>query len=505
MMAEVKFYGQLVLRRLPILIAIVIICSSLGLLQAVRLPATYEASARLLYEGPIVDADNDTFEAGEEIQIIREQLLTRQNLLEIAEQFDVFEDYSAMLPDRIVGNMREASRISSSGGRGQATLIIVTFSARSGQIAADVVNEYVTRIMSASSERRLLFSENNLDFYEREVEQLSADLARRSAQISQFQAENADALPEDQNFRLTRQATLQERLTSAQRVLSSLIDQRARIIQIYEETGDVRVGDTVLSDDERQLRDLERELAQALTIYSETAPRIVTLRRRIEQLREQVANSGGTASEVSPGQALLQSQLSQLDAEIEENEAIIAETEAELVRLEEAISRTPMVAVEVETMQRDYENVRALYERAADNLQQAQIDLRILEGNRGERIELIEAASVPRNPASPNRKLIAFMGGVAGIGLAGGLFVLLEILNRRIRRPAEIVRALGIEPLTTVPYIATRSERIRRTLQRAAALILVIVGMPAALWATHTYYMPLDQLADSVLSQIGLT
>ncbi|MEM1340759.1 MAG: lipopolysaccharide biosynthesis [Pseudomonadota bacterium] len=504
-MPEIKFYWQLVLRRLPILIAIVIMCAAVGLLQAIRLPATYEASARLLYEGPIVEGNDDAFSADEEIQIIREQLLTRPNLLEIAQDFDVFEDYSAIPTDDIITRMRNNSTINSRGGRNQATLINVSFSARSGQIAADVVNEYVTRVINASVERRTDFDENNLDFYEQEVERLSDDLSTRSAQISQFRTENADALPDDQNFRLTRQATLQERLTSAQRELSSLIDQRARIIQIYEQTGQISTTETVLSDDQRQLRDLERELAQALTIYSESAPRIVTLRRRIDQLRALVAASSPEDAPANPGQAVLDLQLSQLDVQINELESVIDEASTELERLEEAIRRTPLVSVTLDTMARDYENVRSLYDRAADNLQQAQIDLRITVTNRGERITLVEAASVPRSPSSPNRKLIAFLGGVAGIGLAGGLFLLLEILNRTVRRPADIQRALGIEPLATVPYIENARERLNRTLRRAVALVLVIVGIPAGLWALHSFVMPLDLLANEVLGRIGLT
>jgi DNA repair exonuclease SbcCD ATPase subunit len=152
-----------------------------------------------------------------------------------------------------------------------------------------VVNEYVTRIIAANVELRTGRAEGTLDFFEQEVQRLSGELDARSAQISQFQAENADALPADQSFRLNRQAVLQERLASAQRELSSLIDQRARIIEVYEATGQIAAAEEILTDDQRQLRNLERELAQLLSIYSEDAPQVVTLRRRIDTLREQVA------------------------------------------------------------------------------------------------------------------------------------------------------------------------------------------------------------------------
>ncbi len=506
MMAEVKFYWSLLLRRLPVMLAIVILCSALGFVQAMRMPTSFTTEARLLVEAPVIEGEGvANISADEEIQIIREQLMTRPNLLDIAEEHDVFVNYSALAPDTIVQRMRAATNIRSTGGRNQATLITVSFTARSGQIAADIVNEYVTRIISASVDRVRGVADENLEFYEQEVDRLSAELAALSAEISRFQAENADALPGEQGFRLNRQAVLQERIASAQRELSSLIDQRARIIEIYETTGTINASDAALSDDQRQLRNLERELAQQLSTYTETAPQIVMLRRRIEQLREQVAAAAPEGGPVNSSQAVLDLQLGQIDTQIANLEGIVAEAEAELERLQDAIARTPLNAVTLERMQREYENAQGLYDRAADNLQQAQVDLRITETNRGRRITLTESASVPRQPSSPNRQMIALLGGMAGVGLAGGLFLLLEFLNRTVRRPVEIRRALGIEPLATVPYIQTRTERLKRFALRGAYLVLVVVGLPAALWAVDTYYMPLDTLASAVLSRLGLT
>ena len=48
MKAEIKFYWRLFLRRLPWMLPIVILCTTLGVVQAVRLPAIYETEARLL-------------------------------------------------------------------------------------------------------------------------------------------------------------------------------------------------------------------------------------------------------------------------------------------------------------------------------------------------------------------------------------------------------------------------------------------------------------------------
>jgi polysaccharide chain length determinant protein (PEP-CTERM system associated) len=505
---DIKFYWRQLLRRLPLMLAIMILFTALGLVQAVRLPAVFESEARLLVESPQISEAmldiNTRATPDEEISIISERLLTRANLLEIANEFDVFENYSEMRPDSIVEEMRKRTVIQSSGGRNQATVITVSFEARSGQIAADVVNEYVTRIIAANVQLRTGRAEGTLDFFEQEVQRLSTELDARSARISQFQAENSGALPADQPFRLNRQAVLQERLASAQRELSSLIDQRSRIIEVYEATGQITTAEDILTDDQRQLRNLERDLAQLLSIYSEDAPQVVTLRRRIETLRSQISSTA-PETQTNSGQAVLDLQLSQIDVQIETLESVITESREELVALEEAISQTPLNSITLASLERDYENIRTQYDSAVARLAQATTGERIELTSRGQRITLIEAANVPGAPARPNRRLIAAAGVALGIGIAVSLFILLEILNRTVRRAIEINRSLGIEPLATVPHIVTRAERIRRISFRVATMLLVIIGLPAILWAIDSYYIPLDQLATEALARLGLT
>jgi hypothetical protein len=100
--------------------------------------------------------------------------------------------------------------------------------------------------------------------------------------------------------------------------------------------------------------------------------------------------------------------------------------------------------------------------------------------------------------------MIAAGGFGIGLALAAGFFVLMELLNRTVRRPAEIVTALGITPLATLPYLESRAERVFRRSRRIAAALVVLIGVPAGLWAVDTYYLPLDLLAERFVDQIGL-
>lgn len=513
---DIKFYAILLLRRLPLLLPIVVICTLVGAVTAMREPETYSTSARLLVEDPEIPgnlaASTVQTDANSTIEIIRQRLLTRANLLDIATDNDVFEDRSTAPPDSIVERMRDATSIDA--GRGRPVIVTVGFTADTGQTAANVVNDYVTRIVNANAELRTGLAEDTLEFFEQEVERLNTELDLQSARITDFQRENSESLPGDQPFRMSRLEMFQERLASAERQREALVDQRESLQQIFEETGGVLPGDgTPLTRDQEQLRDLEEQLSDALLVYSETSPRVDVLRSRIDRLRNrieadlasQTASQDGEGPTRTAGEALLEAQLAQIDSEIQTLDTSIAETTERMTELEAAIAQTPETAITLRSLERDYANIREQYDSAVSRLAAASTGERIEVTARGQRITVIEPATVPLNPRNRDVQGTVLRYFVVGVGLAGALFILLEVLNRSVRRPAEIQSGLGIAPLATIPLMETPRSRAMRRAAYIASFVVILVGLPLALWAVDTYFIPLDQLADLVLSQVGLT
>jgi ferric-dicitrate binding protein FerR (iron transport regulator) len=155
-------------------------------------------------------------------------------------------------------------------------------------------------------------------------------------------------------------------------------------------------------------------------------------------------------------------------------------------------------------LERDQLNIQARYNAAVASFEQARQVERIETSAQGQRITVIEAASVPGKPSGPNRQKIALAGIGLGLGLAGGFFVLMELLNNTIRRPAELRSRFQITPLAVIPYIEGRAERRRRQAVRLSAILAVMIVIPLGLWAIHTQYMPLDILAQKIVTQLGL-
>lgn len=512
---DFRFYTRLLLRRAPVMLLLFLLSAGIGLVLAMRLPTTYETSARLIVQPQQISQDlvTSTVQINpiEEVRLLQEQLMTRANLIDIANAHSVYENIPGMAPNAVVEEMRAATTIRATGGAGQRggpqpVIVSITFRARTPQIAAAVVNDYVTRMTAENVRIRTGAAGQTLDFFQQEVDRLATALETRSARISDFQRENADALPGDQQFRMQRLGLLQERVAAAERELRTLSESRARILEIYEATGQVAgVGGASLSPEQRELADRERELAQALTVYSETAPQVIAINRRIETLRASLAQQGGvTGAETSGAETILNLQLAEIDARTDALGVQIAEATAEIALLEDAIGRTPLNAITLAGLQRDYENIRIQYDSAVQRLAQASMGERIEVTARGQRITLIEAAAVPTSPASPNRPLIAAAGMGTGLGLAVGFFVLMELLNRTVRRPVELASRLGITPLAALPYLETSRQRLMRQSLRIAAMLVVLTGVPLGLWAIDAYYMPLDRLAGRLVDRLGL-
>jgi uncharacterized protein involved in exopolysaccharide biosynthesis len=512
MVAEIKFYLTLFLRRLPLFIVVTGVFTAMGVTYALLSPNVWRAEATLIQERPQI-ANNLVSSSGqpstsEQLDLIEQRLMTRANLLEIAERHEVFENRAGMTPDAVVEIMRASTQFSRSQGSGQSIVLTVAFEGRTPGIAADVVGTYVTGILEENVRQRTGRAEDTLVFFQQEVDRLSLELDQRSAAILEFQNANIDALPETLNYRLDQQSSLQERIGQLNREIASLEDQRTRFTEIFEATGRLTGALEQRSPEEMELSAARIELEQARRVYAPGNPRLNALEQRVAVLEASIASAAAPpeGENAAPtGEATLFGlQMAEIDSRISFNRDEIARLQASLATLQETLERTPANTVQLQALEREYANTQALYNAAVVNLSTARTSERIETLSKGERITVLSQATPPNNPVRPNRKKIAAAGMAAGLGLSVGLIVLLEMFNRAIRRPAELTRRLGIVPLVTVPYLPSRRETMLRRARLAAAVAVVFLGVPAGLYTFHEQVMPLDRALGGVVSRLGL-
>ncbi len=521
---DIGFYGALFLRRIHYFLILLVLGSAIGITLALVLPAVYRAQALLIVESQQIPdelaATTVQTETTEQLQIIQQRILTRDSLLEMANRLGIYAPRAGEVPkrmpaDEIVRDMRSRITIETTGGassRGpvQATIVRVNFEAPTSIMSATVTNEVVTLILQENVEIRTSVAGQTLEFFTEEVARLDQELATRGAEILTFQERNLEALPDSLEFRRQQQSAAQERLAQVERDEDILRDRRDRLVSLYERTGEIGGLNGPVSSqspEQRQLQSLKDELNTLLAVLSPENPRVKVMQAQVAALEQTVAAQVAAGVEISASGVPLTAfeiQLADLDGQLDFLAAQKRQIENTMDALRVSIEATPGNAITLDTLERDYANLRAQYDQAVTNRARAETGDTIEALAKGQRISVIEQAVAPREPVRPNRTMLAAGGVGGGMVLGLMLVVVLEFFSNAIRRPVDLTNKLGITPFGTVPLIRTRWEVVRRQTILFASFAVAIVLIPAVLWFIHVQVIPLDTIAVRIKDKVGL-
>ncbi len=509
-MGPVRYYFLIFLRRLPYFLIVATIVSAVSIALALTMPPTYMSQMRLIVDAPQIPSNlapsTVTTSAPEQLQIIEQRLLTRPVLLEIAKKYEILPDQSEASEDQIIKAFGNQTSIRISAGRNAASLMTITFEAPTGEAAAGVLKEYLTEVQKLDVDYRKGRATGTLDFFQREVDRLGKELDKRSGRILQFKEENSDALPENLQFRQAQQGALQTNLEQLNQQIFSLTSQREKLMEVYNSTGQVAgIAGQNLTPAEQQLNLLRAQLSNDSVIYSESNPRIRLLQARVKKQEEVVAaeqNSNAAQPAAKTGSSALDIQLAQIDSQIDTLGDLKAVTEQRLAKVTATVQKTPANAIALAELQRNHDNIQLQYNSAVGNLARASTGERIETTSQGQQVAVIEEPSVPSAPFKPNRVMVAGGGTLFGIGLGLALILLLELLNRNPRRPEDLINKLDIFPIVTIPYVRSHGEIWVHRAIWTTVILTILVGVPLAVWTVHTYYQPLDPIAEKIMTKL---
>lgn len=516
---DLRFYGSILLQRWPWVLSIATMVFVSAVVVTSVLSPVYSSSAKILAESPQIPAElaRSTVPIGavEQLQILQQQITTRDDLLALAHKLHLYDATDVKVyGEDVVKDMRsrikfEQLQLDAQGGISGTAVFSVSFLASEPDLAAKVANELAAMILGRNQRQRTDRAGSTLQFFNLEVSRLVSDLNRFEAEILAFKTEHKDTLPESLDFRRSQQSSLQERLISLQREESDLRTRRSSLIATYTNTGQL-AGAVSLTPEQQMLLDLNRALSEQLLIFSEDSPNIAALRLRIASLQSSLLSPApdGTRKEVGPPGSQsapfgLSLQLSDIDKRLQ---AVAVEKTLVARRIEEltqSITGTPASETVLNSLERNRENIQTQYNaaiaRRAEALTGEQIEMR----SDGGRFLLLEAATPPVSPISPKRNRIIALGAVAGIGLGLAFVVLLEVLNKTVRRPVELERLLQSQPLATIPIIRTPDKLHPAKLRRRMAAMLAVGVIPISFIVTNHISKPRHALVQEMIVGIG--
>ncbi len=328
-----EFLGLLLRRRLMIAVVAVAL-TVLVVLYALSRPVIYESASVIQVETPTITGETGTPAAGasaQRLQTIQQRLTTREALLAMIDRHGLYQGLPISNDEkvhllRIAVRFQPVASVASQayGAPQQVSALIIFAQADSADKAARIANDFAQGVLDAGSEGQNSRARETLTFFVEESKRLESQIEATEAEIASFRNANADALPDLREARRTEIRDIEADLREIEQALVSLQSEKARIGQ----------GRTLRDADLRQIAALEAQevllqsqktaqegrrsaLVAALTRGPEVEQALATLDRRVEQLRDQYAQSSQRLTDAETAQKLEERQQSERFALLE--------------------------------------------------------------------------------------------------------------------------------------------------------------------------------------------
>jgi polysaccharide biosynthesis transport protein len=302
-------------------------------------------------------------------------------------------------------------------------------------VAKKVVDGYAEVFIADNLDRRFEATAYARKFLEERLQQLKARLGESEKQLVKYAEDKGIiSLNDNKVLSATDLETINTKLAEVRAELSKK-EQLWKQAQATSGLGLKQILDSEAIQANRKLRtELAAEYQQKLAIYKPAFPAMAQLRNQIKELDRQVA------SEV---EAIKQSIEAEFLAAKDEEQDLLTRLEGAKVDVVEQRNRS----IDYNIIQREVDTNRTLY----DGLLQRYKEIGVAGGVGTNNISIVDRASEPLFPRSPNLLLnvaLAFVGGLLlGILTALGL----DYLDDSFKSPEDIEREIGLPVIGVVP------------------------------------------------------
>jgi polysaccharide chain length determinant protein (PEP-CTERM system associated) len=488
---EIKRYVSIAQRRMWWIIVPFLLTLLGGLAYCLITPKIYEAETLILVQPQKVPEDfvrtivSATVE--DRLSTISQQVTSRTNLEKIIKEYDLYSasDTNTFMDDK-VALLRKMIKIDvHHGGRGRETeSFTIAFRGKDPKIVMEVTNALASNFISENLKIRESQVIGTSAFISDELESVEKRLLEKEEELKQYRQRYMGGLPEQLQTNLSILERLQGQLDQLHDSLRDAENRKilvqAQISEQEKRREEPLIGPPSQGGAPRDLASLKNELASLEAKYTENHPDVIRLRETIAKLQgkrlENQIDSSEPEVSPSPADQALKRQLQDISLEIETLKAEIKKVQSQTEWYQKKVEETPKREQELLSLNRDYGNLRELYNSLLNRKLEAQIAVSMEKKQKGEQFRVIDPAKIPTRPVEPDFRRILLLTLACGLGLGGGLAFLMETMDTSYKSPEEVEKDLKLPVLVSMPIRYTEKEIRRRRLKRILALACVAVG-----------------------------
>ena len=349
---------------------------------------------------------------------------------------------------------RLQSRLSVEPIRG-TQLVRLTYRSDRPEETAQIVNGFAEAFIDWGIDDRSGIVVKASSFLGEQIEDLKQEISDREAELQAFsRTEDVLDFNPESNVTYQRLEALNQQYMTAKRdrIEKEAGYQELRALPrhtVADAESSGLVGDLM-----REQSRLEREYETRLQTLKEAHPQMVDMKAQIENGRRHLE----TVVEREAQRALADAQAAYQTA-LRQEQALAGEIET----LKDQALDQSSAAVKFNNLQVEVETRRELLDELLRKQSETDVAAR-LQTNRESNVRVVDEALVPGAPFRPSLRANLMGGSAAGLALGVGLALLLQFLDRSIKRTDEVESLLGLPVLATVPDL---SDEGRQTAYRA--------------------------------------
>ncbi len=342
----------------------------------------------------------------------------------------------------------------------ESNVIEISYRSPDPRFAAGLANAFAEAFIATALELRVDPAKQYSAFFVGQSKDSRTALEVAQARLSAFQRDKgiiaADERLDVENARL---AELSSQLVQLQAVSSESgsrqqLAQGAQGDRMQEVLNNPLIGGLKadLTRNEARLQELNSK-------FGENHPQVVEAKANIAELRTRI---DAEVRKVTGGVTVTNTINKQREAQVKRE---LEAQRSKMLQLKAVRDEGQVLVREVENAQRSYDNVMARLNQTAMESQANQ-----------SYVNLLTTAQPPAEHASPKLLLNILLSMFMGTLLAVGVALLLELSNRRVRAPEDVIAALGLPVLGVLPK--PNAKRFVAG-KHALALQQRVIGLPA--------------------------
>ncbi|MEO6815887.1 MAG: lipopolysaccharide biosynthesis protein, partial [Edaphobacter sp.] len=195
--------------------------------------------------------------------------------------------------------------------------------------------------------------------------------------------------------------------------------------------------------------------------YTDAYPDVVAIRRKIKDLRAQMAkapapakipSSSAPSSHDSLSIQQLRAQLRAVEQGIVQKKRDQAQVQSQIRSYQGRIESTPAVQEQFKNITRDHATAQSFYDDLLNKMNLAKMGTDLEKRQQGESFKVMDAPNLPEAPTFPNRLIFALGGFVGGLVIGVAIVGLIEYRDTAVRTERDIWAFTKLPTLAVIGY-----------------------------------------------------